>query len=89
MAKFVTTMNNSTRQSEPAFLGTREYRRFADFADACRKSRYIGLCHGYPGVGKTLSAWHYTKWHLMQPFFLIASISITDYRTMQTGLSKP
>jgi hypothetical protein len=62
-------MNNDTRQAKPAFLETKEYRRFAEFCDACRTSQYIGLCHGYPGVGKTLSAWQYTKWQLIQPFF--------------------
>lgn len=52
-----------------AFLETKEYRRFAEFADACRQQRYIGLCHGYPGVGKTLSAWQYAGWQLIQPYF--------------------
>src|SRR5262249_48099140 len=42
------------------FIETKEYLRFAEFCDACRDSRYIGMCYGVPGGGKTGSGRHYS-----------------------------
>jgi DNA transposition AAA+ family ATPase len=62
-------MTEPTTSTAPTeFLITKEYRRFAEFCDACRRYQYIGLCYGLPGVGKTISAWHYADWDRLEPF---------------------
>lgn len=44
------------------FIETKEYKRFAEFCDACIQYKYIGICYGAPGVGKTLSSRYYCDW---------------------------
>ncbi|WP_439876661.1 AAA family ATPase (plasmid) [Bacillus mycoides] len=44
------------------FIETKEYKKFAEFCDACAEFKYIGICHGLPGVGKTISARQYANW---------------------------
>lgn len=45
------------------FIETKEYKKFAEFCDACAEFKYIGICHGLPGVGKTISARQYANWN--------------------------
>lgn len=43
------------------FITTKGYLRFKEFCDACMEYKYIGICYGPPGVGKTKSAEHYSN----------------------------
>lgn len=44
------------------FIVTKEYKRFTEFCKACQKEKYMGLCYGAAGVGKSMSAVHFAQW---------------------------
>ncbi len=62
-------MSEEPETKELVFAPTKEYLRFGEFCDACRKYRYIGICHGVPGAGKTRSAQEYARWDMLSPLF--------------------
>ena len=62
-------MSEEPETKKLVFAATKEYLRFGEFCDACRKYRYIGICHGVPGAGKTRSAREYADWNLLSPLF--------------------
>ena len=44
------------------FIRTPEYIWFDEFVQTCQHYRYIGICHGPAGVGKTWAARYYSRW---------------------------
>jgi len=54
-------------QCKPTFVNTRQHERFVEFCEACRLNRYLGICTGRSGVGKTSSAYMYSNWHAFAP----------------------
>ncbi|MFC3562679.1 AAA family ATPase [Pedobacter jamesrossensis] len=49
-------------KSLKSFVLTQEFNRFEEFASSCIDFRYIGICYGEPGVGKSLAAARFTQW---------------------------
>jgi len=70
-------MTDQNGETPPRFVETKNYRRFGEMCDACRRARVVGLGYGPPGTGKTESAKQYTQWSLFKPFLPEPLITFT------------
>lgn len=76
---------NGSAPLPPPIMATKEHKRFVEFADAIRKSRFVGLCFGAPGVGKTRSARDYSNWDQLAPHLMGARASGTEETDADTA----
>ncbi|MBP9091264.1 AAA family ATPase [bacterium] len=76
------------RLPDESFVETREYLRFVEFCDATKKSKYIGVCYGPPGVGKTKSGRRYSNWDFQEVYLeqgmrkFLAPTEVREYDTL-------
>lgn len=62
------------------FAETVEYRRFVQVCEAARRYRYISVCVGASGVGKTSAARHYAQWEYFEPLLSANGVVVLWYR---------
>lgn len=67
-----------------SFQQTKPYQNFVEFCETCRRFRYVGICYGPPGVGKSIAARLYADWDAIEPL-----LTRTGVRMPVDGTKRP
>lgn len=62
-----------------AFFHTHPHKNFVELCDRCRRFRYVSICYGLPGVGKTLAARQYADWDAVEPLLTRTGTRLPAY----------
>jgi DNA transposition AAA+ family ATPase len=60
-----------------SFVQTKEYRRFVQVCEASRRYRYIVVCVGDRGVGKTRAAREYAQWEVFELLLSVHGVTFS------------
>ena len=64
------------------FVETKEYHRFVQVCEASRRYRYMVVCVGERGVGKTWAARQYAQWDVFEPVLSAHGVSFSPESPM-------
>ena len=68
----------TSKTFNPGFTPTKANSRFVEFIESCLTYRYIGVCYGPPGVGKTFSAREFAQYEAIKGYHHTRTVDDTS-----------